>query len=164
MDSPLAKKTNERSVLSYSGLHFGHLKAHTSMINISKIKYTLVNLLPRNGQPLLRWTRVVSVMLEKSVGNMHAQKLRDILLQEADFNALHKIIFNGKMMPALEVRDEIPSEIMCGRRNQDPTHLDLNKKLIVDISNVGKMKTVSECAEATKCCDRVAHHFSSLYV
>ena len=43
------------------------------------------------------------VILEKSPENMSMQKLRIILLLEVEFNVLHKIIFNRRMIPELEV-------------------------------------------------------------
>ena len=41
-------------------------------------------------------------MLEKERGNINIAKLRAILLLEADFNGLNKIIFNSRVLPALE--------------------------------------------------------------
>ena len=48
------------------------------------------------------------MILKKSPGNMNIQKLKAILLLEANFNALHKIIFNNRSITALEVKDVIP--------------------------------------------------------
>ena len=90
------------------------------------------------------------------------QKLRAILLLEADFNAMHKIIFNNRLMPRIEADNAIPMEVIGGRRSQAATHLALNKKLIADIANVWKRPTATICADATNCYDRVAHPFASL--
>ena len=152
----------ERTSSSYSGLHFGHYKAHTEKYEIAEIKCKLVNLAIKSGQPLTRWINGVSVMLEKIAGNINVQKLRAILLLEADFNALHKIIFNNRLMPKLEESGTIPVEIIGGRRSQAATHLALNKKLISDIANVRKLPMITICADATNCYDRVAHPFASL--
>ena len=90
---------------------------------------------------------------------MHVQKLRAILLLEADFNALHKIIFNNRLIPNLEANNAIPMEVIGGRRSQAATHLALDKKLIADIANVRKLPMITICADATNCYDRVAHSF-----
>jgi hypothetical protein len=45
------------------------------------------------GVSLPRWSRGLSVMLEKEFGNNLLSKLRAILLMEADFNTANKIIF-----------------------------------------------------------------------
>ena len=55
-------------------------------------------------------------MLEKSPGNYTVEKLRALLLLEADFNGLHKINFNGRLMPSLEASSAIPQEIIGERR------------------------------------------------
>ena len=143
------ERAKERISSSYSGLHFGHYKAHTEMHAITDNKCKLVNLTLKSSQPLKRWIKGVSVMLEKVAGNINVQKLRAILLLEADFNALNKIVFNNRLIPKLEEVDAIPVEIIGGRRAQVATHLTLSKKLIADMSNVRKVP-------------RVAHPFSSL--
>ena len=54
-------------------------------------------------------------MLEKAPGNFTVKKLRALLLLEADFNTLHKINFNGRLMRYLEASSTIPQEIIGGR-------------------------------------------------
>ena len=61
----------ERIASSYSGLHFGYYKAHALYLGIARIKCRLVNIVVRNGLPLKRWTKGVSVILEKSSSNMN---------------------------------------------------------------------------------------------
>ena len=75
-------------------------------------------------------------MLEKSPRNINVQKLRAILLLEADFYVLHKIVFNNRIIPTLEDASRIPHEIIDRRRIQLAIYLVLNKKLLVDITNV----------------------------
>jgi len=74
-------------------------------------------------------------MLEKSKGYIDTIKLRAILLLEADFNALNKIVFNTKLMPSLERTNSIPYEIIGGRRGQSLIYVVLSKKLVSDIAN-----------------------------
>ena len=102
-------------------------------------------------------------MLEKYLGNFTVEKLRALLLLEADFNGLHKINFNRRLMPSLEASSSMPQEIIGDRRSQATTHLALSKKLIADISNIRKLPTIIRCADATNCYDRVAHPYASLY-
>ena len=104
----------------------------------------------------------MSVTLEKSAGNVNVQKLRAILLLEADFNAMHKIIFNNRLIPSIEASDAISMKVIGGRRSQVPTHLVLDKNLIADIANVRKLPMITICADATNCYDRVARPFASL--
>ena len=85
------------------------------MPEIAEIKCKLVNLAIRSGQLLSRKIKGVSVILEKIAGNMHAQKLRAILLLEADFNAIYKIIFSTRLIPNIESENTILIEVIGGR-------------------------------------------------
>jgi len=74
-------------------------------------------------------------MLEKSPRNIDTEKLRTILLLEADFSALNKIICNTRLMSKLERIKTIAYEIIGSHRSQVSIHLAINKKLLVDILN-----------------------------
>jgi len=155
-------QATEETAFLISGLYFGHYKVQARDSTLVSIRCAIINLAIRNGLPLKRWLRGLSVILEKLPGKILVSKLRAILLLEADFNALHKIIFNGRILPALEKEGLIPQEIMGGRRSQSTTHVALNKKLIADIANQVKAPSIVISADATNCYDRVAHPFASL--
>ena len=70
----------------------------------------------------------MSVILSKAPGNVLVGKLRALLLIEADYNALHKINFNGRLILSLEASSDIPQEIIGGRKSQAATHIALSKK------------------------------------
>ena len=55
-------------------------------------------------------------MLEKSAENVNVVKLKAILLPEADFNTLNKIVFNRRAIPLIEASKAIPYEVIRGRR------------------------------------------------
>ena len=71
----------------------------------------------RNTTPLERWRNDVSIMLEKSEGKIYILKLRAILLLEADFSTLNKIVFSNRSLPAIKASKTIPSEVIGGRRD-----------------------------------------------
>ena len=81
------------------------------------MKYYLINLAVKNKISLEYWIRGVSIILEKSLGNINTEKLRAILHLEASFNVLHKIIFNNRLEPILEVDKAIPQKIIDSRRS-----------------------------------------------
>ena len=56
------------------------------------------------------------MILEKVREDIEVFKSRAILLLKADFNSLNKIVFNGRVLPRLEMKKEIPYEIIGGRR------------------------------------------------
>ncbi len=60
---------------------------------------------------LERWSRGISVMLEKTLGVTLVSKLRAILLMEADFNATNKIVFGDRMMKHVRKHNQMPEEI-----------------------------------------------------
>jgi len=101
-------------------------------------------------------------MLEKYPVNMNVEKLRVILLLEADFNTLCKIIFDSRLMSVLEAREQILPEIIDSRRIQVATYLALNKKLITDIASAKKVSIVIIHADEINYSNRVVHPFTSL--
>ena len=74
-------------------------------------------------------------MLEKVARNMNMAKLRAILLLEADFNALNKIIFNRRAIPRIETAKTMPCELIGGKRGKSSLYVALNKKLVCNIRN-----------------------------
>ncbi len=59
---------------------------------------------------LERWSRGLSVMLEKTLGVTLVSKLRAILLMEADFNATNKIVYGDRMMKNVCKYNLMPEE------------------------------------------------------
>ena len=70
----------------YFGLHTYHWKVAADFPFLTSICAKPVELLFKMGSPLDRWSIELSVMLEKVVGVTLIDKLRTILLMEADFN------------------------------------------------------------------------------
>jgi hypothetical protein len=93
---------------------------------------------------------------------VQVKKLQAILLLEVDFNTIHKIMFNNRLMPNIEAMNAILMEVIGGRRLYIATHLALDKKLISDIVNMRKLPMITICADVTNCYDRVTHLFASL--
>ena len=56
-------------------------------------------------------------MLEKIEVNMNVQKLQDILLLEANFNTMNKVIYNNRLLRSIEVAEAILIEVISGRRS-----------------------------------------------
>ena len=75
------------------------------------------------------------MILEKKPRVIKVNILRAILLLEADFNSVNKILFNTRLIPSMEQAHIIPKEIIGSRRVQLAIQLAVNKKLISDITN-----------------------------
>ena len=92
------KKAKEDTSSSDSGLHFGHYKAGASLDLISHFHALKTSIAICRGVALSRWSRGLSVMLEKMFGCKLVSKLQAILLMEADFNFANKNIYGVKML------------------------------------------------------------------
>ncbi len=64
-----------------------------------------------------RWSRGLSVMLEKTLGVILVTKLRAILLMEADFNLSNKIMYGIRMMNQAQKHNMMSKEIYSKKKN-----------------------------------------------
>ena len=101
-------------------------------------------------------------MLMKKENSIRVDKLRAILLLEADINAVSKIVFNIKLMPRLESLQLIPNEIIGARRHKSAMHSALNRHFFLDLSKLRCTPCAIIGADATNCFDRIVHPFASL--
>ena len=104
-------KAREKTLSSESGLHFGHYKAAARLPVISHLHALKTTLALRRGIALDRWSRGLSVMLEKMFGCTLISKLRAILLMEADFNFANKLVYGVRMMDNVRKHNLMPEEI-----------------------------------------------------
>ena len=102
------------------------------------------------------------VILEKIRRLIEVSKLRAILLLEADYNTLNRLVFNIKLTPSLKINKQIPYEIIGDRRGYSAIHITLNKKLVSDIANQSKKSTVIILVDATSCYNHITHSIVSL--
>jgi len=107
------KRSREGTSSSMSGLHFGLWKAAAESDTLSEI-HTEITV--STGHSPRRWHQGLSVMLEKVLGCRLPEKLRAILLMEADLNFANKLFFGYRMMMKAEADKAIPEEIACSRR------------------------------------------------
>ena len=81
----------------------------------------MLNLIIRLGLPLERWLNGILLLLQKEVGNIDIDKLRAIILFEADFNWLLKMIFSKRLTSRAIENNTLPQEFfaMRGRSAKD---------------------------------------------
>jgi hypothetical protein len=89
---------NKETSSSKSGLHFGHYIVGSKSDIIAHYHAARVTVILAHAIQLERWSRELSVMLEKMLGVTLVTKLRAILLMEVDFNASNNIIHAVRMM------------------------------------------------------------------
>ena len=156
VDHWMTKK--EKTSSSESGLHFGHYKAGALSEIISRhdaLKTTICN---KWGFAL---ERGLSCMLEKIPGCNLIEKLRSILLMEADYNTNNKELIGNRMMLVVReyglMMEEIFSEL--GRTAEDGA---LSKILFYDIVRQSRLSTAISSVDAANCYDSIAHAIASL--
>ena len=80
------------------GINFGNLIT-ASWNNLLTDLYTAkINACLNLGTALERWGKSLTVLLEKEFGSIFFDKLRAIILFEADFNWIQKIVFSKKWL------------------------------------------------------------------
>jgi hypothetical protein len=110
------RKKKEETSSSVSTLHFGHYISGADCDEISDFHALKTSLALVHGIALNRWSKGLCVMLEKVMGVKLINKLRAILLMEADFNASNKIIFGERMMDNARKYKLMPEEIYSEKR------------------------------------------------
>ena len=94
------KQVREGTQSSMSGIHYGHYKAAAYSKKASRFLSKKITLVSRIGCPPELWSDGLTVMLENIAGLALVNKLRAILLMEADFNFHNKLIFGCRMLDA----------------------------------------------------------------
>ena len=95
---------------SVSLLHFGHCKVAAQDDDPSEGHAIILNKATRLGCFLPRWQYGLTVVIEKKPSFLLINKLRAILLMEADFNMVNKLICRVRMMQQAEEAHEMPRE------------------------------------------------------
>jgi hypothetical protein len=152
---------NEETSSSESGLHFGHYVVGSASDIISYYHAARVTVVIAHAIQLERWSRGLSVMLEKTLGVTLVTKLRAILLMEADFNATNKIIYGNRMMEKAREYNLMPEEIFS-ERNRMADDGTLSKTLFYDLARQARVPAAIASVDASNCYDRIAHAMASL--
>jgi len=155
------KKISEHTSSSMSGLHFGHYKAAATSDYLSKFHAMKLSIISRTGHAPDRWSHGLTVMLEKVAGVALVNKLRAILLMEADFNFHNKLIFGSRMINAARKDGEIPDEQYCEKQKVSEDGI-FQGVLCNDVSRQSKLPSTVTSVDASNCYDRIAHAFMSL--
>ena len=119
------RRVKERTSSSISRLHFGHYIAGSLSQWLSSFHARNVSIAARHGFHLSRWEKGLTCMLEKKPGVREAERLRAILLMEADFNGYNKevFVFGNRMLGNVRDHNLMPTEIFSerGRTASDGT-------------------------------------------
>jgi hypothetical protein len=114
------------------------------------------------ASPLARWEMGLSCMLEKAAGVIKVEKLRALLLMEADFNLCNGLTFASRMMHQAEANERIPLECYGSRKNHEAVDVAVNQRLIADILQQKRIPGAVASVDAESCYDRITHAARSL--
>jgi hypothetical protein len=152
------QKVRERTSAGISGLTIPQMKAHLQD-NYNIFVDTIFARLPyKYGFSPTRWRKGIDVMLEKKKGVYNIDKLRAILLYEADFNQNNKKL--GRDMMALA--DAIAPEQFGSRKFLSAVDQSLNKALTFHIWRQHRTCAALCSNDAKGCYDRIVHNVASL--
>ena len=141
-------------------LHFGHFKAGAGTSDIGRVHYSMSMIPMKVGFTPTRWRLGTDVMILKAPNVYLLDKLRTIVLYEADFNHENRRL--GKMgMDMAITQDKIAPEQFSrpGRSAQDNA---LGKRLVFDHFRFLKKPFAMCSCDLKSCYDRVVHSAASL--
>jgi hypothetical protein len=165
----------ESTATSPSGRHLGHYKATlapngqppkqettTPGERIFNLYIKIMNIAINEGYSLKRWQTVISSMIEKIPGMPRIDKLRIIHIFEADYGAIGKYIFAGKMMKHAEALLAITDSQYGARKDRKTHDMLLLKKLKFAYADITKTGLATFDNDAKACYDRITVLLASL--
>ena len=155
------RRADEFVQSSYSNIHFGHYKAIAHDRFLSSLQAAKLSLSARTGIPLDRWGSSLTVLIEKEFGNIYLEKMRAIVLLEADMNWLNKLVFAKRMMDQAYDNGMVPPE-QFARRGTQAAHGVLSKVLFCDIVRALHVVAGLPSVDLGNCYDAVAHPLASI--
>lgn len=102
----------------------------------------------------------IDIMIPKKADSQRVDKLRTIVLMEADFNFVNKII-GKRVMANAERANNLASEQYGSRKSKSSIVHATNKQLTFDIINVTKSDTALMVLDAKSCYDRISPPIAS---
>jgi hypothetical protein len=120
-----------------------------------------ITLIARGGCPPDCWGHSLQVMLEKVAGVALVNKLRAILLMEADFNYMNKWVFGHKAINKMYALGYV-SKDQYSQKESTAEDAKLDNKLTMDLSCQLRHPLATMSADADKCYGRINHIIMSL--
>jgi hypothetical protein len=152
---------DEPTASSKSKIHFGHYKSAARIDHLATFFAKKLSFIARTGWAPSRWGNGLTCLLEKIAGIALVNKLRAILLFEADSNMFNRFIFADRAMAMARQHNLIPQE-QYAERESEASDGGWLKRLFADISRQSRLPMGIVSADAESCYDRIAHVFASL--
>jgi hypothetical protein len=154
------KKVKEDTSSSQSGLHFSHYIVGADCNYISQFHTLRVSPL-KNALHWRGGQMDYQLCLKKCSGLRLVSKLRAILLMEADFNAMNKVVYGVWMLEEARKYNLVPEEVFS-KKNCMAEDGSLAKTLFYNIVRQTRSPAAIASVDASNCYDRIAHAMASL--
>ena len=139
-----------------SGLHFGMFKAQATIPELAELDASMRSLAYTTGFSYRRWKRGLDVQLLKRSNDYRAEKLRTILLLEADFNMNNKVM-GADAMRSGERRRLHTRDNYGGRKYLRSVEVNMNQLLTYNSLWGRRGRAIIMSNDAKGCYDRIAH-------
>jgi hypothetical protein len=151
----------ERTASLFSEQYFGQyaVRAHSDLL--SEVHTRHMTLITKTGAAPKRWSKGLSVMIEKITGVAVVTKLIAILLMDADFNCHNRLNFGDRMMKLARDNGLVPEEIYS-EKGKTPEDAILQQVLVYDTAWKWRRPLLVASVDAAQCYDRIAHTVASL--
>ena len=159
------RSVDEMTSSSPSGLHIGLWKANSLHPVMNQIDAAFRDLCYNRGIILDRWRKGLDVELYKEIGNCDVNRLRTIVLVEADWNMNCKFMGRRIMRQMADHAEDTAwnaPEQFGSKKAHSAQDLCLNIKLIDDIMRMTHTNGAFISNDAKSCYDRIGHAVMSL--
>ena len=155
------RKAKEKTSSSPSGLHFGMWKANATEPSLCELDAIMRSIPFRTGYAMHRWRQGIDVELHKEPGNHNIERMRTIVLIEADHNMNNKLL-GRRAMAYGELHDAIAPEQYGSRKNMSASQASVNNRLMYDLMRQTRQGGIICANDAKSCYDRIVHSVLSL--
>jgi hypothetical protein len=154
------KKQKERTSSEPEALNFSHYKTGIENNIITWFDAKLRDLPYKYGFSPVTWQQIVDVEILKKAGVYDIEKMRTIILLNAEFNINNKLL-GRRMMANGEKFKVLPREQYGGRKGMSAVTAALNKRLTMDLLRLRRQAGALCSNDSKSCYDRIVHNIAT---
>jgi len=155
-----------RESTASGGHHFGHYKTAAIVARLPEEDedyfpqlaecYAIMHSLPlKHGFDPQRWQQCIDAVLEKIPGKPIIEKLRIIMLFEADFNFMLKAVWGRRMVHHAEKHNVLGSDNHDSRSGRQSLDASVEKVLVYGHARLTRTNLITINNDAKSCYDRI---------
>ena len=156
------KKAKEKTSSGGKVIHFGHCKSIAEDYDLASMDAAFLSLAMRSGYAYHAWTKGINCTLQKKANSLRVDKLRTIVLFEADFNFVNKMVSKKVADRTDKYATSLATEQFGSRKDHRAIEHVLNKRLCMDLLRQKRTPGAIAPTDLKSCYDRVCHSVASL--